>query len=233
MVEISKTDASFSLKEENVLLENIYEDRDLLVVNKPAGMIVHPTSKIFSGTLVNALLFKYPLLYGEKIERPGVVHRLDKNTSGLILIALNEFCYQALKLAFKNREIKKVYRALCVGSFKTKEFTLNTNHKRDPNNRAKFTTKIPSAKIAFSKFRVLKTVGNISEILITIITGRSHQIRVQLSDINHPIIGDVLYGGPKFENFNRIALHAESLFFNHPITRKPLFLKAPINFNLF
>ncbi len=223
--------APATLEAENLPLEIIYQDSDLLVINKPVGLVVHPGAGNPQGTLVNALLYHFPgLSVGDK-ERPGIVHRLDKDTSGLMIIARNDLAHTRLSEAFKNREVRKIYRALCVGRFKQSSFELKTGHKRHPTNRKRFTTKYPTDRIAHSKFEVLKTEGEVSEVRIEIFTGRTHQIRAQLADIGHPILGDMLYGGPKIPGFNRHALHAEELFFNHPISGEPMHFHAPADFD--
>jgi 23S rRNA pseudouridine1911/1915/1917 synthase len=148
-----------------------------------------------------------------------------------MIIARNDLAHTRLMQAFKNREVRKIYRALCVGRFKQTSFELKTGHKRHPTNRKRFTTKYPTDRIAHSKFEVLNTVGEVSELRIEIFTGRTHQIRAQLADIGHAILGDLLYGGPKIPGFNRHALHAEELFFKHPITGEQLHFKVQSDFD--
>ncbi|MBL4818795.1 MAG: RluA family pseudouridine synthase [Deltaproteobacteria bacterium] len=222
-------------------LDIIYQDDDIIVLNKPAGLVVHPGAGNTDGTLVNALLHHFPgISVGDK-ERPGIVHRLDKNTSGLMIIARHDLSHQRLSQAFKSREVRKIYRALCVGTFKQNSFELKTGHKRHPTNRKRFTTKYPTDRIAHSHFEVVKNFpplkkggqgGFFTELRIEIFTGRTHQIRAQLADIGHPILGDTLYGGPKIKNFDRHALHAEELYFDHPISGKPLHFKVPADFDI-
>ena len=210
------------LTAQDLPLEILYQDEDLLVINKPAGLVVHPGAGNPDNTLVNALLYHFPDLAIGDSNRPGIVHRLDKDTSGIMLIARHDKSHQVLSLAFKNREIRKIYRALCVGTFNQNKFILKTGHKRHPGNRKRYTTKHDSERVAISQFEVLSTRDKITELRIEILTGRTHQIRAQLADIGHPILGDILYGGPKIPDFNRHALHAEEIFFTHPISGQPM-----------
>ena len=224
------------LEPQDLPLEILYQDDDLIVINKPAGLVVHPGAGNPDKTLVNALLHHFPGLVVGDTQRPGIVHRLDKNTSGIMLIARHDQSHRALSLAFKNRAIRKIYRAFCVGTFKCTQFSLETGHQRHPIHRKRYTTRLPTQRMAISKFEVLppslpasfaKLTMTMTELRIEILTGRTHQIRAQLADIGHPILGDTLYGGPKIPGFDRHALHAEEIFLIHPTTGKPMHFISP------
>lgn len=222
-----------------IQLNIIYEDSDLIVLNKPSGLVVHPGAGNKDGTLVNALLHYLPnLKTTEKNNRPGIVHRLDKETSGLMIVAKNTLSYQNLSYAFQKHEIRKIYRAWCVYYIDKISFELKTGHKRHPSKRKRFTTKFDTDKKAHSKFEVLNLTylttlkKKVTELRIEIFSGRTHQIRAQLSDIGHPILGDILYNGPKIQHFNRHALHAEELFFKHPVQNYPMHFYIPPDFHI-
>ncbi len=226
-----------NLEPQSIPLNIVYEDLDLIVINKPAGLVVHPGAGNINGTLINALLYYLPNLQSSSIKRPGIVHRLDKNTSGLIIVAKHELSHWKLSAAFQNHEIRKIYRAWCVNKINKSTFELKTGHKRHPTNRKRFTTKHETTRQAHSKFEILNTFYMVSlkkivtELKIEIFTGRTHQIRAQLADIGHPILGDSLYNGPKISNFDRHALHAEELLFKHPIENHSMHFKTFADFD--
>jgi 23S rRNA pseudouridine1911/1915/1917 synthase len=242
-----KNNASF-MKPQEIPLDILFSDEHIAVINKPSGMVVHPGAGIRDGTLCNALLYHFPDMSIGNIERPGIVHRLDKDTSGIMVIAKTEEAHQNLSDDFKHRRIKKIYRAFCHGEIQEKSFELKTGHMRHPYNRIKFFTKIqapkmpsPNIRLAHTLFEVLSSGFGICEIKATLYTGRTHQIRAHLSDIDHPLLGDDLYGGrrslkksmPKtlndaIVNLNGQALFAESLEFRHPISKKLLYFSAAL-----
>jgi 23S rRNA pseudouridine1911/1915/1917 synthase len=221
---------------EDIPLNSIYEDKDILVINKPAGIIVHPGDGNPNGTIVNGLLQKYneSLNFGEIFEdkyRPGVVHRLDKETSGALIIAKNEETLLKLKAMFKNREINKTYIALIHG-FPQKQFdTIKFSIDRHPVNRKKMAVS-PDGKEAITHISLVQSafIENqpVSILEVKIETGRTHQIRVHLSKIGIPIIGDKLYGGfRKKPEADRQMLHAWKIEFKHPMTGKTMRVTAP------
>lgn len=219
------------LKAQDIPLSVIYEDSDIIVINKPKGMVVHPANGNPDGTLVNAVmnLCKDSLSgIGGEI-RPGIVHRLDKDTSGAIIVAKNDKAHIKLSEALKNHEIKKTYLALVRGIIKENEATINMPIARSKKDRKKMDVD-KDGKEAITHFKVLERYKNKYTLLqINLETGRTHQIRVHLSHIGYPIIGDEVYSNGKNEwNVRGQCLHAWKLEFNHPITGKKISLEAEI-----
>lgn len=212
---------------EEIPLEILFEDEDLLVLNKPAGLVVHPGAGNQTHTLVNALLHHCSSLsgIGGKL-RPGIVHRLDKETSGCLAVAKNDAAHQDLARQFAEREVKKIYLALVAGSLKRTRGTIDAPIGRHPLQRKKMAVQPAKGRIAKTDYRVLKTVGDASLLECAIHSGRTHQIRVHLHHIGHPVVGDSLYG--KKIAAPRQMLHAWKLGFTHPRTHERLFFEAPI-----
>ena len=222
------------LKAEEIPIEIIYEDDDILVVNKPKGLVVHPANGNWNGTLVNAIMAhcKESLsgIGGEL--RPGIVHRLDKDTSGLLIIAKNDKAHIRMSEQIKNREVKKTYIALVRGAVAENEATINMPIGRSTKDRKKMAV-VKNGKEAITHFKVLdrfNTLKGLYTLLeVKIDTGRTHQIRVHLSEIGHPIIGDMTYSNGKNEfGVEGQCLHAKRLEFNHPITDKHIILEAEL-----
>ncbi|MGA2276091.1 MAG: RluA family pseudouridine synthase [Terracidiphilus sp.] len=247
---------------EDIPLDVIYEDADLAVINKPAGMMVHAGSgqnedARSRGTLVNALLHRFKALSATGGDlRPGIVHRLDKDTSGLIVVAKNDRAHAALAELFSSRQIKKTYIALVQGAVERPKGTINASVGRDPLRRTRMTTKpLSDARSAVSHYEVVKRLANrfgrFTLVRVRIETGRTHQIRVHMASIGHPVVGDTLYGGsgqltdqvaaqaaqskaarrnaqPERLRLGRNFLHAARLEFPHPKTGKLLQLEAPL-----
>jgi 23S rRNA pseudouridine1911/1915/1917 synthase len=247
---------------EEIPLDVIYEDEDLAVVNKPAGMMVHAGSGQNEdarnrGTLVNALLFRFKKLSATGGDlRPGIVHRLDKDTSGLIVVAKNDRAHAALSELFASRQIKKTYIALVQGAVERAKGTINASVGRDPQRRTRMTAKPQGdARAAVSHYEVVRRLtnrfGKFTLVRVRIETGRTHQIRVHMASIGHPVVGDTLYGGsgqltdqvasqaatskaarrkaePDRLRLGRNFLHAARLEFPHPRTGKLLELEAPL-----
>lgn len=216
-------------------LDIAYQDSDCLVVNKPAGLVVHPAAGHAQDTLVNALVAQVGELsmgFGE--HRPGIVHRLDKDTSGLLAIAKNDFAHEKLAQQFKHKTVLRHYWALVYGEPKAKKKTIESLLGRHPVHRKKFCSR-DEGKRAVTHYEVLKSRGGISLLRCRLETGRTHQIRVHLSELGHPIVGDRLYGSSRqlqslgktlrsnVETWNRIGLHAYELGFIHP--KRDEFLK--------
>ena len=232
-IEIEKEEVKeIPLKAQNIPISVIYEDKDMLIVNKPKGMVVHPANGNPDGTLVNAVMAicKDSLSgIGGEI-RPGIVHRLDKNTSGAVIIAKNDNTHIALSNMLKNHEIKKTYIALVRGIVKENEATINMPIARSTSDRKKMAV-ARNGKEAITHFKVLERFPNegITLLEIKIETGRTHQIRVHLSNIGYPVLGDDVYSNGKNRwGIKGQCLHAKSLEFNHPITGKHMYIEAPL-----
>ena len=223
---------------EELPLTVLHEDKDLVVVDKAAGMVVHPGAGHASGTLVNALLHRVKDLAGVGGElRPGIVHRLDKDTTGCLVVAKHETALVALQKAFKTRTVEKTYLALVHGTPKAAEARIETLYGRHPVNRQRFTGKVKEGKPALTLYRVREAFDGAALVEVDLLTGRTHQIRVHLSEAGHPLLGDSLYGAgrkPKGraaeaqELVGRQALHAWKLAFPHPRTGKVLRVEAPL-----
>ena len=231
IIEIEEEPArEIKLKAQDIPLQILYEDKDIIVVNKPKGMVVHPANGNPDGTLVNAVMAicKDSLSgIGGEI-RPGIVHRLDKNTSGAIIIAKNDKAHINLSEQLKNHEIKKTYIALVRGIVKENNATINMPIGRSKKDRKKMDVD-KNGKEAITHFKVLKRYKDCTLLEINIETGRTHQIRVHLSHIGYPIIGDEVYSNGKNKwNIEGQCLHAKSLDFKHPITGKNMHIEAPI-----
>jgi pseudouridine synthase, rluA family len=206
---------------QDIDIEIVYEDKYLLIVNKKAGMVVHPSKGHEQNTLVNALLYKVGDLSGINGEiRPGIVHRLDKDTSGLIIIAKDDKTHNLLTEMFKNKEIKKIYYAIVKGSMNKQSGTLISNIGRDEKDRKKMSVKKDGGKEAITNFDIVDKNEKYSLVRLNLKTGRTHQIRVHLSHFFFPIIGDSVYG--RKDEFPRQMLHAYELSFIHPITKKSI-----------
>jgi 23S rRNA pseudouridine1911/1915/1917 synthase len=228
---------------EDIPLDVVFEDDSLAVINKPAGMIVHSGAGLRSrsGTLVNALLHRFNSLSGVGGElRPGIVHRLDKDTSGLIVVAKNDLAHRRLAEQFSQRAVKKTYLALVHGWMKQERGTITSAIARDRIRRTRMTTRARGGREAISHWQVLRRFqsrfGKFSLLELKIDTGRTHQIRVHLAALSHPVVGDGLYGAPrelKDRSGSKLALgrnflHAASIEFKHPRTGAPLRLARPL-----
>ena len=226
---------------ENIPLDIFYEDEDVLAVNKPAGMSVHAGAGSSRGTLVNALLGRgQSLSQGSDELRPGIVHRLDKETSGIVLVAKNDFAHAKLAEAFQQRMIKKIYVALVQGELKDERGRIELAIARDPKRRTRMTTKrggpLANARAARTDWRVLCRIDATSLLEVELHTGRTHQIRVHFAALRHPIVGDTLYGATEklrvgramLPPLGRNFLHAAKIAFAQPRTGQMVQLSAPI-----
>jgi 23S rRNA pseudouridine1911/1915/1917 synthase len=215
---------------EDIPLSILYEDSDVAVVDKSAGMVVHPAPGHWSGTLVNALLHRLQDLSGiGGTERPGLVHRLDKDVSGLLLVAKHDRAHRALSAAFKARRVDKIYLALVRGRVRKNEGRIEESIARHPRNRKKMAV-IEGGRPALTLYRVLERLAGATLLEVNLKTGRSHQARVHLAHIGHPILGDAVYGGDKGPGapLDRIALHAWRLTLRHPGTGLLISFEAPV-----
>ena len=233
--------AEEALTPASMRLDILFEDEDLIVVNKPPGLVVHPGAGHMEGTLVHGLLAHSRLALQGAPLRPGIVHRLDKDTSGALVAAKSERAYLSLIVQFKEREVKKEYLAMVYGCPDEREGEISSLLGRHPTDRKKIAVLSNRGRQALSRWRVVKEWGEASLLSVRIETGRTHQIRVQLSHIGHPVIGDEPYGGGRRRaknvkcgpvreallGANRQMLHAVRLEFNHPVTGAPISANAP------
>ena len=209
---------------ENIPLDIVYEDDSLLVINKPQGMVVHPTDGHWRHTLVNALLFHcQELSTSAGPLRPGIVHRIDKDTSGLLLVAKNNAAHQCLAEQLKEHTVERAYRAIVHGVLADQSVTIDAPIGRDPLDRRKMAVQHHNARHAVTHVKVIQHYGEFTEIRAVLETGRIHQIRVHLAWMGHPVAGDPFYGpSPSFQNLPGQLLHAERLGFVHPETEQVL-----------
>lgn len=221
-------DETLDLIPENIPLEIIYEDSDIVVINKAPNMVVHPAHGNYNGTLVNALLYHIKDLSTiNGVIRPGIVHRLDKDTSGVIVVAKNDEAHTNLSEMFKEKTLEKTYVCIAKGIFKEKSGRIETLIGRDPRDRKKMAVVTENGKIAISNYEVLDESKNYSLVKVRIETGRTHQIRVHMKSLNHPILGDSTYGNST-DGIKRQMLHSYRLKFIHPISKKEMVVTAPI-----
>ncbi len=214
---------------EDIKIDIVFEDKDIAIINKQAGLVVHPAQGHYSGTLVNAILYHIKDLSGINGEmRPGIVHRLDKDTSGLIIIAKNDKAHLELTNMFQNKEIKKTYLAIVKGKLNKKKGRIVTQIGRDRNDRKKMAVldSLTQGKNAITTFKVIDQNERFSLIKVDIETGRTHQIRVHMKYMGYPILGDAVYG--RVDSEKRQMLHAYKLEFLHPITKEKMEIIAEL-----
>ena len=212
-----------NVEPENINIDVVYEDEDLLVINKKSGMVVHPAPGHYTGTLVNALLNRFNITGGEQ-HRPGIVHRLDKDTSGLMLVAKNEWTHEKLSEMISKKEVSRHYLAIVSGLIKHDTGTIDAPIGRDASDRQKMAVTDQNAKDAITHFKVLEQFKENTLIECILETGRTHQIRVHLAYINHPVLNDPAYGKGKATAFGQM-LHSKSIKFKHPRTGKEIFFE--------
>ncbi len=214
----------YSVEPENIPLNIVYEDQDVIVVNKPKGMVVHPAPGNYSGTLVNALLYhcKSSLSGINGVMRPGIVHRIDKDTSGLLIAAKNDISHKALAEQIKAHTFTRAYEAVATGHFREKTGTVNAPIGRNPADRKKMAVTLKSSRNAVTHYSVIDEYKGFSHISCRLETGRTHQIRVHMAYCGHSLAGDTVYGGRILPNqgFKGQCLHAKQIGFIHPCTGK-------------
>ena len=214
---------------EDIPLRLLYEDDAVVAIDKPAGMVVHAGAGIHSGTLVNALLHRFGALSGLGGElRPGIVHRLDRFTSGVILVAKTNAAHRDLAAQWASREVEKTYLALVQGKVKADAGQIDRPIARDPVRRTRMTTRRAEGRAAWSEYRVLRRFAAFTLLEVRIGTGRTHQIRVHLSSAGHPVVGDTLYGAQSQPTLGRYFLHAHRIRFRSPATGEEVAVESPL-----
>lgn len=223
---------TLEIEPQDVPFKVVYEDVCLLVVDKPAGLVVHPSPGHWRGTLVHGLLFRYPDIraFGllNNVARPGIVHRLDVGTSGLMVVARDQKTMTELQRAFKERAVVKKYLALAQGEFNEAKGLFKDPIGRCPANRLRMAV-VEGGRPAATEYRVLWSRGGYSLVVCGLLTGRTHQIRVHMAAAGRPLAGDTLYGAKKIEGFERVFLHSWQLAFVHPATGQPLSFRSPLS----
>ena len=216
---LGELDEKIDIEKENIPLDILYEDDDILIVNKPSGMVVHPGNGNYTKTLVNALLYHCNNLSNHNI-RPGIVHRIDKDTSGILMVAKNDYAHEFLAKQLKEKTTTRKYIALVWGVIKHDTGTIDAPIGRDKNDRQKMCVTDVNSKDAITHFKVLERYKNATLIELNLETGRTHQIRVHMNYIGHPIVNDKVYGHKKIINDFGQMLHAKTLGFIHPKTKE-------------
>ncbi len=225
--------APLKAEAEEIPLTILYEDADVIVVDKPAGMVVHSGAGHSRGTVVNALLHRFGALSSVNGDlRPGIVHRLDKDTSGVLAVARTDKAHMALAKQFQDRQVEKTYLALVHGRMKQPSGSITAPIARDPVHRTRMTARLPSGRPAVTDYRVLEELGRFSYLEVRIGTGRTHQIRVHLASLRHPILGDRLYNAPAIvpglPSLGRFFLHAYRLRFQSPSSQEWITVESPL-----
>lgn len=216
---------------EDIPLDILYEDADILVVNKPKGMVVHPSAGHYSGTLVNALMYycKDDLSGINGVMRPGIVHRIDMDTTGSLLVCKNDSAHQKMAEQLKTHDIKRIYHAIVHGVIREDEGTIEGPIGRHPIDRKKMAINQKNGKPAITHYRVLQRFSNFTYVECQLETGRTHQIRVHMASIHHPLLGDAVYGPAKCPfKLQGQTLHAKILGIHHPVTGEYLEIDAPL-----
>ena len=226
-IEVKEEDMDFSVdvEKENIPLDIVYEDEYLLIINKKSGMVTHPAPGNYTGTLVNALLYKFDL-EGDPI-RPGIVHRLDKDTSGLMVVAKDEKTHELLSNMIKEKKVERHYLALVEGVINHETGTIDAPIGRDINNRQKMAVTEFNSKDSITHFKVLERFKDKTLVECVLETGRTHQIRVHMAYIHHPVVNDPIYNKKKADSFGQL-LHSKSIRFIHPVTSREIYYEVDV-----
>lgn len=217
-----------TVEKKDIPLDIVYEDNDIIIINKPSGLVVHPGNGNYNNTLVNGLLYYTDNLSNNNgLERVGIVHRIDKDTSGLILACKNNKAHEIMALEFKNHTIKRTYIALLEGVLPHNKVTVDAPIGRDVNNRLKMAVTNKNSKNAITHIEVIKRYKNYTLVKCLLETGRTHQIRVHTKYIGYPVFNDPVYSNKPCTEFGQF-LHSYSMEFNHPITKKHLYFECPL-----
>ncbi len=221
-----------AIEPENIPLDILYEDQDVLIVNKPKGMVVHPSAGHYSGTLVNGILYHCKdSLSGINGEiRPGIVHRIDMDTTGSLIVCKNDISHVNIAEQIKEHSVNRIYEGIVYGNVKNDEGTIEGAIGRHPTDRKKMAINEKNGKPAITHYKVLERFGNYTYMQFKLETGRTHQIRVHMSSIGHPLLGDNLYASGKtaFKNLTGQTLHAKTIGFVHPTTQNYMEFEAPL-----
>ncbi len=216
------------IRPEDIALDIVYEDSDVLIVNKPKGMVVHPAPGHYSGTLVNALMYHCKDLSGiNGVLRPGIVHRIDRDTTGLLIVCKNDKSHNSIAEQLQRHSCKRIYHALAKGVFKEKEGTIDAPIGRDDKDRKLMSVK-NGGKNAVTHYSVIQQFTKYAYVKCELETGRTHQIRVHMKHIGHPLMGDEVYGGPKIKGVQGQCLHAKTIGFIHPSSGEEMFFDSEL-----
>ncbi len=224
-IEVTFKEEEIVCEQEEMPLDIVYEDDFLAIINKPSGLVVHPAVGNPRHTLVNGLLYHFNKLSSKNTIRPGIVHRLDKDTSGLMIVAKDDKTHDILAKMIKNKEVERKYLALVWGNIRHQTGTIDAPIGRDINNRQKYTVTDINSKDSVTHFKVLERFKNATLIECKLDTGRTHQIRVHLNYIGHPVVNDPLYGNRKLINDFGQMLHSKSIKFIHPYSKKEIYFE--------
>ena len=226
LISITYKEEIIDIEPEKMDLDIVYEDEYLLIINKQSGVVVHPAVGNYSHTLVNGLMYHFNKLSKENTIRPGIVHRLDKDTSGLMVVAKNDIVHDKLANMIKSKKVERKYISLVWGVVKHDKGTIDAPIGRDANDRQKYVVTNINSKDSITHFRIIERYKEVTLLECILATGRTHQIRVHLNYIGHPVVNDQIYGNKKIINNFGQMLHSKSIKFVHPITKEELYFES-------